>query len=108
MGWPITFIIRPLICSPAGILIGAPVGFKPSLQAISVVHSHTSNGVLTDMLLNLNDQSAFVWPGDGQCLMNLRQHLFSILAVGIEIDIDNRPDYLRDAPYNLCHNRLLF
>ena len=75
--------------------------FQSTLQAVGVVHGYATNCVLTDMLLHLDDQVTSVWAFHLQSFVNLRKHLLWILALGIEINVDNRTNNLRDTSVNL-------
>ena len=74
---------------------------QATLQTVGVIHSYATYGVLTDMLLDLNNKVTAVWTLYLQSLINLRKHLFRIFALGLEINIDNRADDLGDASVNL-------
>ena len=76
---------------------------QSALQAIGVIHSHTTHGVLADVLLDLNDEFLAIGAGDLKSIMNLWQNLLSVLACGVKIDINYRTDNLGDSPINLCH-----
>ena len=67
------------------------------------LHSHTTHGVLADVLLDLNDEFLAIGAGDLKSIMNLWQNLLSVLACGVKIDINYRTDNLGDSPINLCH-----
>ena len=71
--------------------------FQATLQAVGIVHGDTANCILTDVLLHLDDQVASVWAFHLQSFVNFRKHLLRVLALGIEIYVDNRTDNLRDA-----------
>ena len=75
--------------------------FQATLQTVGVVHCHATNCVLTDMLLNLNDEFLSVRTLELQRFVYFRQHLFSVLSGCIEVNVDNRSDNLRDVPVEL-------
>ena len=67
---------------------------KTTMQAVGIIHSHATHGVLADVLLHFDDQHAPVTTVNLQGIMNLRQYFLSILAGGIEIHVDNRTNDL--------------
>ncbi len=76
---------------------------QATLQAVGVVHGHTTYRVFTDVLLHLDDQVGTVRAFHRQGFINLRQHLLGVLSLGVEIDIHHRANDLRDASIYLCH-----
>ena len=74
---------------------------QTALQSIGIVHSHTTHRVLTNMLLHFHDQITAIGSLYFQCLVNLRQYLFWILTLRVEIHVNNRPNDLRDTPVYL-------
>ncbi len=75
--------------------------FQSTLQTVGIVHSHTANGILTDVLLHLDDNLFAVRTFNRHSFVNLRQHFFRIQSLGIEIHVDHRTDNLRNVSINL-------
>ena len=75
--------------------------FQTTLQAIGIIHSHTTYRVLTDMLLHFHDQITAIGSFYFQCLVNLRQYLLRILTLRVKVHVDDRSDNLRDTPVYL-------
>ena len=76
-------------------------GFQPSLQAVGIVHGHTAHGVLTNVLLHLDNQLSALAAVYTQRLVNLGQHLLCIQSLRVEIDVNDGADDLADASCNL-------
>ena len=53
------------------------------------------------MLLHFNDERTPVVARYLQCLMNLWQHFLCLLALRLEVNVDDRTDNLRDVSDNL-------
>ena len=81
---------------------------QTTLQTISIVHCHTTYGILTDMLLHLDDKFLAVGTNNLKSFVDLGEHFLCIQSFGIEINIDNRTNNLRNASFNLCHKRFIF
>ena len=75
--------------------------FQSTLQAVGVVHSHAAHRILADVLLHLDNQDAPVATIDPQSLVDLRQHLLSLLTFCIEINIDDSANNLGNVSNNL-------
>ena len=71
------------------------------MQSVGIVHSHTAHRILADVLLHLDNQVAPVTTVNLQSIMNLWQHFFRILTLGIEIHVDHRADNLGNVSSNL-------
>ena len=67
---------------------------QAALQSVGIVHSHTAYSIFTDMLLDLDDEVFTIGAFHCERLINLWEHLLRILAVGIEVYVDNRADNL--------------
>ena len=75
------------------------IHFHASLKSVSAVHSHGTNRILADVLLNFYNQYFAVWPLYLQCVVDAWQHQFCIRT--LKVHIDHRADHLRDMSDNL-------
>ena len=75
--------------------------FKSTLKSVCIVHGHASHGVLTDVLLYLDNKLTAIRSGYLESIMNFGQYLFRILPLGIEENVDNRTDDLGNVSINL-------
>ena len=76
---------------------------ESTLQSVGVVHGYAAHGVLTDMLLHLDNEFATVGSLNPQGIMDSWQHFLSVLSLGVEEHVDDRSDNLGNVSTNLCH-----
>ena len=76
-------------------------GFQPALQSVGIVHGYAAHRVFAYVLLHLYNEFLALSAFYAQCLVNFRQHLLSILSLGVEEYVDNGTDDLTDASFDL-------
>ena len=74
-----------------------------ALQTIRIVHCDRTDGVLADMLLDLDNQFLSVGACNLKGVENFRQHLLCFLSFRIKSNVDNGADDLGNMSYYLCH-----
>ena len=71
---------------------------KATLQPVGIVHSHTTHGIFTDMLLDLKDNLASVGVYHLEGIVYFGQHLIGFMPGLVEGHVNHRTDNLRDSP----------
>ena len=73
--------------------------FKAAPQAIGGIHGHATHCVFSDMLLDFQNQLLSVRSGNSQGVMNGGKDPGLVRSGNVEVDVNDRTDYLRNESF---------